>query len=269
MKTILITGCSSGYGLATARHFHAMGWNVVATMRQPRPELLPQSERMRIVALDVTNPASVASAIAAAGPIDALVNNAGIGVVGGLMRGERIADWVDSITEAVPIEQFPRRFAAVATDLDSGKAVLLDKGAAGAAVQASAAVPGANVPVAYAGGHLVDGGIASLVPVRFAKALGADVVIAVDIYCAGPQSTAMAAPAILLRAMRVQSCLVAAQEMADADVLIAPPVNVPGMSAKEEQEHAILVGYEAARAAMPRIQSRLAYTARGAVAAKL
>lgn len=82
MKTILITGCSSGYGLATARHFHAMGWNVVATMRQPRSELLPQSERMRVIALDVTNPASVASAIAAAGPIDALVNNAGIGLVG-------------------------------------------------------------------------------------------------------------------------------------------------------------------------------------------
>lgn len=82
MKTILITGCSSGYGLATARHFHAMGWNVVATMRQPRPELLPQSERMRVVALDVTNPVSVASAVGAAGPIDALVNNAGIGVVG-------------------------------------------------------------------------------------------------------------------------------------------------------------------------------------------
>lgn len=82
MKNILITGCSSGYGLATARHFHAMGWNVIATMRQPRPELLPRSERMRIIALDVTQPASVASAIAAAGPIDALVNNAGIGVVG-------------------------------------------------------------------------------------------------------------------------------------------------------------------------------------------
>lgn len=82
MKTILITGCSSGYGLATARHFHAMGWNVIATMRQPRPELLPQSDRMRVIALDVTNPASVASAISAAGAIDALVNNAGIGVVG-------------------------------------------------------------------------------------------------------------------------------------------------------------------------------------------
>ncbi len=82
MKTVLITGCSSGYGLATARYFHTMGWNVIATMRKPRPELLPQSERMRVIALDVTDPASVASAVLAAGPVDALVNNAGIGIVG-------------------------------------------------------------------------------------------------------------------------------------------------------------------------------------------
>ncbi|MFG6430168.1 SDR family oxidoreductase [Roseateles sp. LYH14W] len=84
MKTVLITGCSSGYGLATAHHFHDLGWHVVATMRQPRPELLPQSARMRVVALDVTRPDSVAAAVWAAGPIDALVNDAGIGVVGAL-----------------------------------------------------------------------------------------------------------------------------------------------------------------------------------------
>ena len=82
MKTVLITGCSSGYGLETARHFHAKGWTVIATMRTPRNELLPSSERFRLLPLDVTNPESIAAAIEAAGPIDALVNNAGIGTVG-------------------------------------------------------------------------------------------------------------------------------------------------------------------------------------------
>jgi NAD(P)-dependent dehydrogenase (short-subunit alcohol dehydrogenase family) len=81
-KTVLITGCSSGYGLETARHFHAAGWNVVATMRSPRHDLLPQSERLRVVALDVTQPESIAQALEASGPIDVLVNNAGIGVIG-------------------------------------------------------------------------------------------------------------------------------------------------------------------------------------------
>jgi NAD(P)-dependent dehydrogenase (short-subunit alcohol dehydrogenase family) len=82
MKTVLITGCSSGYGLETARYFHSKGWNVIATMRAPREDILPQSDRLRVVALDVTKPESIAAAIKTAGPIDALVNNAGIGAVG-------------------------------------------------------------------------------------------------------------------------------------------------------------------------------------------
>src|SRR5215510_14675445 len=82
MKTVLITGCSSGYGLETARHFHAQGWNVIATMRTPREGILPRSERLRVRALDVTRPESIAAAIETSGPIDVLVNNAGIGVVG-------------------------------------------------------------------------------------------------------------------------------------------------------------------------------------------
>jgi NAD(P)-dependent dehydrogenase (short-subunit alcohol dehydrogenase family) len=82
MKTVLITGCSSGYGLETARHFHAQGWNVVAAMRTPRAGLLPQSDRVRMVALDVTRPEQIAAALQASGPIDVLVNNAGIGILG-------------------------------------------------------------------------------------------------------------------------------------------------------------------------------------------
>jgi NAD(P)-dependent dehydrogenase (short-subunit alcohol dehydrogenase family) len=82
MKTVLITGCSSGYGLETARLFHARGWNVVATMRTPREDLLPRSERMHVIALDVTLPESIGAALRAAGPIDVLVNNAGIGLLG-------------------------------------------------------------------------------------------------------------------------------------------------------------------------------------------
>lgn len=82
MKTILITGASSGYGLETARHFHARGWRVVATMRTPRLDILPRCERIRVIGLDVTRAESIAAAIDAAGPIDALVNNAGIGAIG-------------------------------------------------------------------------------------------------------------------------------------------------------------------------------------------
>jgi len=82
MKTVLVTGCSSGYGLEIARHFHEQGWNVVATMRTPRAGVLPVSDRLRVLPLDVTRAADIAAVVAASGPIDALVNNAGIGVVG-------------------------------------------------------------------------------------------------------------------------------------------------------------------------------------------
>lgn len=82
MKTVLITGCSSGYGLETARHFHSKGWAVVATMRTPRSDVLPASDRMRVLPLDVTQPDSIAAVAAACGPIDVLVNNAGIGLLG-------------------------------------------------------------------------------------------------------------------------------------------------------------------------------------------
>jgi len=79
MKTILITGCSSGFGLETAKHFLDRNWRVVATMRTPREGVLPRSEQLRLLALDVTDPASISHAVEAAGPLDALVNNAGFG----------------------------------------------------------------------------------------------------------------------------------------------------------------------------------------------
>lgn len=84
MKTVLITGCSSGFGLDTARYFLDRDWNVVATMRTPTEGVLPNSERLRVIALDVTSADSIRQAVEAAGPIDVLVNNAGIGLLGAL-----------------------------------------------------------------------------------------------------------------------------------------------------------------------------------------
>jgi len=80
MSKILITGCSSGFGLETARFFLDHGWDVVATMRKLNDALLPKSDHLRILQLDVTDAASVARAVAEAGSVDVLVNNAGFGV---------------------------------------------------------------------------------------------------------------------------------------------------------------------------------------------
>jgi NAD(P)-dependent dehydrogenase (short-subunit alcohol dehydrogenase family) len=79
MKTILITGCSSGFGLEIARFFLDKGWRVVATMRSPQDGILPSSGNLEVLALDVRDAESIRTAVEAAGPIDVLVNNAGIG----------------------------------------------------------------------------------------------------------------------------------------------------------------------------------------------
>ncbi|MCF6370786.1 SDR family oxidoreductase [Rhizobium halophilum] len=79
MKTALITGCSSGFGLEVAKFFLEQDWRVVATMRAPRDGVLPSSDRLRVLALDVCDPESIRVAVEGAGPIDVLVNNAGIG----------------------------------------------------------------------------------------------------------------------------------------------------------------------------------------------
>ena len=79
MPTILITGCSSGFGLETARLFLDRGWTVIATMRKPNADILPSSDKLTILPLDVTDPSSIASTVERAGNIDVLVNNAGFG----------------------------------------------------------------------------------------------------------------------------------------------------------------------------------------------
>ena len=80
MKTILITGCSSGFGLEIAHYFLERGWKVIATMRTPREDLFPPSGNLRILPLDVTDSESIRKIVETAGPIDVLVNNAGIGM---------------------------------------------------------------------------------------------------------------------------------------------------------------------------------------------
>jgi len=79
MPSVLITGCSSGFGLQTAKLFLENGWRVIATMRNPEPDILPTSDNLTVLPLDVTDVASIASAHELAGEIDVLVNNAGFG----------------------------------------------------------------------------------------------------------------------------------------------------------------------------------------------
>ena len=132
MKTVLITGCSSGFGLDTARYFLDRDWRVIATMRTPRPDLLPASDRLRVIALDVTDADSIRLALEQAGPIDVLVNSAGIGLLGAL-EGIALASvrevfetntfGVMALTQAV-LPQFRQRGAGVVVNVTSSVTML-------------------------------------------------------------------------------------------------------------------------------------------------
>ncbi|QUT03869.1 SDR family oxidoreductase [Sphingobium phenoxybenzoativorans] len=98
MNSVLITGCSTGFGRETALYFLEKGWSVIATMRNPAASTLPASDRLRLLPLDVTDPDSIAAAVAEAGAIDILVNNAGIG-------------WLNAV-EGTPMETVREIFEA-------------------------------------------------------------------------------------------------------------------------------------------------------------
>ena len=127
MNTVLITGCSSGFGRDTAKLFLDRGWTVVATMRSPQDGILPPSQRLRVLPLDVTDMESIGAAVAGAGPIDVLVNNAGIGWMNAL-EGTPMATVRDlfetntfgtmAMTQAV-LPQFRARQAGVIVNVTS------------------------------------------------------------------------------------------------------------------------------------------------------
>lgn len=176
----------------------------------------------------------------------------------GIMRGNRIVEWIGQITLNNPVETFPIQYAAVATDLKSMKGVLLRKGAPGRIVQASTAVPGLTVPVPYGGGYLIDGGVANLVPVRFARAMGADFTIAVDIFCQeNITQVSLGILPVLSRVLHAQSCMIASEEMSEADVLISPEISVSGISDEQSHLQAIVSGYNATKEAIESIRSKI------------
>lgn len=100
---------------------------------------------------------------------------------GGLIKGEKLVEFFRSQFVDVPISELPLPFAAVATDLQSGREIWLQEGMVSDAVRASIALPGLFTPVEHEGRWLVDGGLVNPVPVSLCRAMGADLVIAVDL----------------------------------------------------------------------------------------
>lgn len=140
----------------------------------------------------------------------------------GLFGGEGIARFVRERVKAPDIESLPLRFAAVATDLRSGEAVILERGDLGRAVQASSSAPGLLEPVRLAGRMLVDGNLAAPVPVAAARRLGARKVIAVDVTFP-PLEADLADPFdALYQGFSILTRRLALEERSRADLVLEP-----------------------------------------------
>lgn len=176
----------------------------------------------------------------------------------GLIRGEGLARYVREHTGGLRIEQMRVPLGIVATDLDNGEAILFQRGDPGIAVKASSAVPAVFQPVRIGSREYVDGGLVAPVPVRFARQMGAELVIAVDISAVPDGNPTGDALRMLLQTFAIMGRSINAFELREADVLLRP--RLPQVSGADfgARKRAIQAGRDAALAQLPALRERIA-----------
>ena len=176
----------------------------------------------------------------------------------GVIRGEALARYVREQTGGLSIEKMKLPLGIVATDLDSGQAILFQRGDPGVAVRASSAVPAVFQPVKIGEHEYVDGGLVSPVPVRFARAMGAELVLAVDISSPPEGQATGDAMRLLLQTFAIMGKSINHFELRDADVVLRPKLNGVGSADFAARQRTIMAGREAALAARPERRARIA-----------
>ncbi len=176
----------------------------------------------------------------------------------GVIRGEALARYVREQTGGTAIENMKLPLGIVATDLDSGQAILFQRGDAGVAVRASSAVPAVFQPVKIGDREYVDGGLVSPVPVRFARQMGAELVLAVDISSPPDGQATGDAMHMLLQTFAIMGKSINSFELRDADVVFRPKLGGVGSADFAARQRAIIAGREAARAGLPELRARIA-----------
>ncbi|MGH8822501.1 MAG: patatin-like phospholipase family protein [Rhodoferax sp.] len=171
----------------------------------------------------------------------------------GMLRGDGLARYVDRQVDGRLIEAMPMRLGIVATDLHSGQGVLFQRGDTGTAVRASSAVPAIFEPVRIAGHDYVDGGLVAPVPVDYARQMGAELVIAVDISSSPEANPTNDTLQILLQTFAIMSKSINRYELRDADLVVRPDLNGVTSADFAARRRAI----EAGRVAMQRLLPRL------------
>lgn len=176
----------------------------------------------------------------------------------GLARGELLEAFVKAKVKQERIEELLIPFAAVATDLNWGGRIVIDKGSVAKAVHASCAIPGVFEPVMHEGKLLVDGGVVDAIPIEVARAKGADVVVAVDVSEDLGNVNIKNMLDVMLQSTNIMAAVNVASRKAGADVIVQPKVGGVGMLDFGQKKVCMDAGIEAARAAVPRIRAAIA-----------
>ena len=176
----------------------------------------------------------------------------------GALRGEALARYVNTQVNSRLIENMPLPLGIVATDLNTGADTLFQRGDTGTAVRASSAVPAVFQPVHIAGRDYVDGGLVSPVPVRAARRMGAELVIAVDISSPPEGNLTGGTLDILLQTFSIMGKSINSFELKDADVVVRPAL--VGISSADfgARKRSIEAGRQAMLQALPQLRQLIA-----------
>jgi NTE family protein len=175
----------------------------------------------------------------------------------GPVKGDRLEEFVKAKVPVADIENLKLPYAAVATDLNRGTRVVLDKGSIARAVRASSALPGVFNPVEHQGRLLVDGGVVDNIPISVAREKGADIVIAVDISENVINFNVTNVIDVVLQSVNIMFNENVAYKKKEADVLIRPAVGNVGLLDFTQKKQCMLAGMDAAKRAMPEIREKM------------
>jgi NTE family protein len=176
----------------------------------------------------------------------------------GALRGEALARYVNSQVNSRLIENMPMPLGIVATDLNTGLDSLFQRGDTGTAVRASSAVPAVFQPVRISGRDFVDGGLVSPVPVRAARKMGAELVIAVDISSPPEGNLTGGTLEILMQTFSIMGKSINTFELKDADVVVRPALTGVSSSDFGARKRSIEAGRQAMLQALPQLRAAIA-----------
>lgn len=246
-------------GGGAARGFAHVGVIQVLEQNGIRPDLVVGTSAGSMVAAMYASGKTAAELEATALSMEeATLTDWSLPIMGrGMLRGEALTRYVRQAVGGKLLENMSIPVGVLATDLATGQGVLFRRGDAAQAVRASSAVPGVFAPVNITGRDYVDGGLVAPVPVRYARDMGAEVVLAVDISSAPEGNSAVGSVQVLLQTFAIMGQSINRHELAGADVVLRPALVGVGSADFTARLRAIEAGRAAMQAALPQLRTQL------------